>query len=175
MTEITFQGRSGRVYGVRPATGDDHGKVAELIELDADHRGQVQAASFAPPMPVSGQECFAIVEPQSGELLFYFRITRVMRIDIQFDPRRREDNQQVLQDGFEWLVGMGMKSGYRQLIFDSVTRPLINFCKRRFRFRPSPNELVCEFPLPMSSQAGAAAVHPVQSNSNPTPQTGGKA
>lgn len=156
----TFSGQSGTVYHIRPAEESERDVIAAMIEGDEDHRCQVSPETFY--KKEVGRECKALTDSE-GRVLFYFRLTRVLRMDIQFDCSRAEENQQALQDGFRWLQKQAMGAGFREIIFDSVSRPLINFCKRRFGFRQSPNELVCTFAMP---KAASAAQHPVQTSAN---------
>lgn len=141
-------------YRLRSAIKDqDHERLARFIEADADHRGRVKPEYFYNREP--GIESYAI-EDASGNVV-YFRITRCLRIDVQFGPSetpaQRAAIRDTLMDGFAWLIGQASRSGIRQIIFDSVSRPLIAFCKRRFRFEASPNEFVCPIPAPKPEQS----------------------
>lgn len=76
---------------------------------------------------------------ENGDL-FAVRFSRVLRMDIQFNPGESERVRKALQQHFPGLIENARKCGFRQLIFDSVHKPLIAFCKRRFGFRASPDE-----------------------------------
>lgn len=141
-------------YRLRRATQEqDHDIIAKLIAADPDHNGRVKPEFFYAREP--GIETFCM-EDASGHPL-YFRITRVLRVDIQFGPtesaEQRATTREALMDGFAWLIAQARKAGMRQVIFDSVSRPLIAFCRRRFRFEASPNEFVVGIPAPEAQQS----------------------
>jgi len=71
--------------------------------------------------------------------VFYFRLSRELRIDIQFDnevPKFRI--QSGLIEGLDWLEKL-VKPKYRALTFDSVYRPLKIFAMRVLKFNEWPD------------------------------------
>ena len=71
--------------------------------------------------------------------VYYWRISREIRVDVQFRPdvsRRR--TCEGIRDGVLWLAEE-VKPEFRAIVFDSVHRPLIAFCKRRLQFHDSPD------------------------------------
>jgi hypothetical protein len=83
-----------------------------------------------------------VYEDEQGPILYY-RIARVLRVDMQFDGRQPERTTRALAQGFPWLAGEARKAGFFQMIFESVSKRLIKFCNTRLGFRESPNELIC--------------------------------
>lgn len=78
------------------------------------------------------------LEDQDGPV-YFFRISREIRVDIQFIPGTRPRRvMRGLKDGLDWLEDM-VKSNYRAITFDSVYKPLIQFCKKGLGFKESPD------------------------------------
>lgn len=136
---------------LRAATAEDREQLLRWIAGDSDHRETTAPAFFYEREP--GVECMAL-EDERGTVL-YFRLTRQLRVDVQFGPTRtRGDlarNRAALKEGFSWLLIRAQQAGYRQLIFRSTVRPLIRFCERWFGFCGSPAELVREI-APLDTQ-----------------------
>lgn len=111
----------------------------ELIEgwMKADHP-EMSADFFLEPKTES-----MMFGDEEGDLLAV-RMSRVMRLDIQFntDPAARDRLKACLLKEFPWMTEQARKAGFRQLIFDSISKPLIAFCMRRFRFKASPDEFI---------------------------------
>lgn len=130
-------------YQIRKANEADYERLMAWIAADADHRGRVQPEFFFKEEP--GVECMVV--EKDGEIKFFFRLLRALRVDIQFGPSQtkeeKAENAAVLQDGFEWLMQMAQESGFRQVTFESESRELKAFTKRRFGFKESPHELLC--------------------------------
>lgn len=135
-------------YQLRPATEADRELCERWIEADPDHRGRVNADFFIKPEP--GVETF-VLEDAQGEV-FFFRMMRALRIDIQFGPstsaEERERTRLALMNGFDWLKESCGSAVIRQVIFESQVVPLVRFCEKRFGFQQSSHELVCGIAAP---------------------------
>lgn len=153
-------------YTLRATTEDDRALCAAWIEADADHRGKVEPDFFIKQQP--GIECF-VLEDKHGQPVFYFRMSRPIRVDIQFGPAtnraEKKRNADALEHGFGWLKEIAAKSGYRQIIFESQSDELAFFCKARFGFHKSLTELVCDIAPPETNEAQEKAVQPLQQQS----------
>lgn len=107
--------------------------IAAWMARDPDHKTLDPAAFWAP-----GLESFAL-EDEEGTIL-YIRCANVMRVDVQFDTEARDRTRKALPEAFQWLKGEARKRTYREMIFDSVAKPLIWFCVSKLGFRPVRNE-----------------------------------
>lgn len=123
---------------VRQTTEADRAEIQAWIDRDPDHKG-MSADFFIKAEP--GTECMTW-EDEEGPIL-YFRIGRALRVDMQFDGAQRDRTVRALSQGFPWLTDNAAKAGFFQMIFSSLSKSLIGFCKRRFGFQESPNELIC--------------------------------
>lgn len=160
------------VYKVRKVGEQDRERLRQWIANDPDHRDLVSSDFFlgvtrdnhGNPIPEPGAECM-VLEDSAGER-FYFRISRVLRVDIQFNCAMKKDeverNREALEEGFAWLLYKARRAGFRQMIFDSTAKFLMRFCERKFGFRKSPNELVCPISAPVADAAGKNAALTVQ-------------
>lgn len=130
-------------YQLRQTTEEDRELCQKWIDADPDHKGM--SADFFLSGD-AGVECMVLVD-KWGEPRFFFRQQRALRVHMQFPPDatrdEREKTREALTHGCGWLKHMASRHAYREIIFESTVLPLINFCKKRFGFRSSPNELVC--------------------------------
>jgi len=83
-----------------------------------------------------------VFEDDKGEAVMFLRISRALRLDVQVDNDLPLRNAKVLTEVSKWLRGQAKEAGFRQMLFQSVSRPLIKFCCKRLGFVPSVNELV---------------------------------
>jgi hypothetical protein len=56
------------------------------------------------------------------------------RIHIQFDNDEKRRTALALVREFQLVSDLIKKAGYKRLIFDSVSEPLVRFCQKRFGF-----------------------------------------
>jgi hypothetical protein len=100
--------------------------------------------SFPVSIPEAGAQSFAWCD-DDGEVIFYYRISKCERIDIQFNPfdTKSERTAVGLQRGFIWLRQQAQKRGIWQLLFETKNQILKVFCEKLFRFQSSPNEMIC--------------------------------
>jgi hypothetical protein len=130
-------------YKLRATTESDRAHCAAWIAADPDHAGKVKADFFLAQEP--GIESL-VLEDKFGEPIFYFRMTRAVRVDIQFGPsttrQERERNQTALTLGLQWLEKLAILACIRQISFESTNPKLRTFCEYSFGFEGAPNELL---------------------------------
>lgn len=80
-----------------------------------------------------------VFEDENGPILFV-NLSRALRAFVQFAPGQEERTRVALPEAFAFVKGEARKTFFRELIFESVSMPLIAFCKKRLGFRASPNE-----------------------------------
>jgi hypothetical protein len=136
-------------YIVRRIDERDHAYLDTLIAADPDHKDTMSADYFLKLMP--GEDAWACEE--NGKVLLYFKTQTAARISMQFTTDDPEVNREVLTKGMAWLEGMLVQNHFRELLFDSHSRPLRVMVKRRLGFRDSPEELVKTLPAPWSAGA----------------------
>lgn len=122
----------------RSALPADREMVAGWIAKDPDHAG-MDPNFFVVSEPHTN--CF-IWEDDQGPV-FAFRLSRMLRVDIQFNPAEKERTREALKHGVDWIREEGRRSGFREMIFQSINRLLINFCKRRLQFSEARDEFLC--------------------------------
>jgi hypothetical protein len=124
-------------YTVRPVEPRDRIYLGQLIQSDAHHREKVDPDFFMNPLP--GESCWAL-EDASGQIVFYFKNSPVIRMHIQFTDRRRQ-NMSGLLKGLAWIEGIFRASLFREIIFDVDGPELQAFAKRRLGFVDARNLL----------------------------------
>jgi len=118
----------------------DKEQIAKWIEQDPNHAGLSSAGFWSDQIP--GVEQIA-VEDEFGAI-FYVRKESIMRLHIQFAPEKDKRRTAKAIDEFTKRISeVARKNNYRQIIFESVFRPLVRFLRKR-GFHLSPNEQVLE-------------------------------
>lgn len=121
---------------IRPLTEADRPLLEQWIATDPHHQnGEISADFFYAP------DTNALVYEDEHGIVFVARFARTLRIHMQFSPDEKR-NAAVMLEGFPILEFNAKEAGFKELIFDSMFRPLIVFCKRKLGFRASPDELV---------------------------------
>jgi len=120
----------------RQITEADHEHLAKEIAHDPAHRDWMTTAFFHEPHTANN-----VFGDDQGPVL-YLRAMSVMRLHIQFCDVDKERIRRVLNTQFPLLKLRCKKLGYRQIIFDSVSKGLVLFCRRYLGFRPSRDEYV---------------------------------
>jgi hypothetical protein len=136
-------------YSLRPAVEEDRELCAAWIAKDPAHAETTTPDFFIKQEP--GVECYVLTE--NDEAVFFFKMTKAIRVDIQFAPtnsfEERDRNREALTEGMNWLAHALLLAGVRQILFDSCNPPLIRACEKRLGFVQSPHELVCNLnPFP---------------------------
>ena len=123
---------------VREVSESDRAQISEWINLDPDHAGKCDADFWLKPEP--SVKLFAI-EDSCGPI-FYGRGENILRLHLQFAPPSEKKRLARAISEFTDLVSAGAKKQhYKQIIFESVFKPLIAFLERR-GFKASEHEYV---------------------------------
>jgi hypothetical protein len=129
-------------YRLRPATERDHDLLAVWVEGDPDHRDRVKPEFFHTDR--DGMECFAL-EDEFGYVVLYIKMTRAIRLDIQFGPdetiAQRERTADAMREGFQWLRAGAEGAGIHEILFRSTNTPLVSFAERRLGFSRTSDQL----------------------------------
>lgn len=111
----------------------DYEDLRESIEKDPQHKN-VKPIEF-----ISEPKTELYVWEDEDGAVFYYRISRELRIDIQFRPGIKvERTREGLKSGLEWLMEQ-IKPQFRAIVFDSVYSPLRSFSQRRLGFKEWPD------------------------------------
>lgn len=121
----------------RPVTEQDREKLAEWIKVDSDHAGKCDPDFWI--KPDDGVKLFAVQDEQGD--VFFVRGENVLRLHIQFCPVTERKRLTRAIDEFTVKIARDARQNYKQLIFESVFKPLIRFLGKR-GFIPSPDEFV---------------------------------
>lgn len=117
----------------RPFKPEDFPAFAKAMTADPEH------ADLKPEEFVREPKTELMVWDDEQGSVFYFRLSRELRVDIQFRADvEKERTAEGLKEGLLWLEN-SVRSNFRGVVFDSVYRPLIAFAKRRMGFKSSPD------------------------------------
>src|ERR1041384_7980464 len=117
----------------RAFKSEDYPAFAAAMAKDPQH------ASLKPEEFVREPKTELMVWEDDKGPVFFFRVSRDIRIDIQFDPTVEKDRTvEGIKDGLLWLEN-NVRADFRGVVFDSIYRPLIAFAKRRLGFKESPD------------------------------------
>lgn len=117
----------------------DRNKLEEWIAADPDHVGKTSPDFWLRPESHVRQ---FVMQDSCGDI-FFVRAENILRLHIQFAPGQRVRTAKAI-DEFTPLIAVGAKKEhYKQLIFESVFKPLIGFLEKR-GFRSSPAEQVMD-------------------------------
>ena len=119
---------------LRKSNEDDLKHLADCMAVDTHHR-HLDASKWVEPLT----EQITFYDDEG--VVFHLRISRAMRVDVQFDPRVSEKRTAIaLSEGFSWLKEKARASGFREMLFESSVQKLVDFCRKKFSFQPSPEE-----------------------------------
>jgi hypothetical protein len=120
-----------------PTSASDHAQIAEWIAKDPDHQKHCTPEFW---LPSKNTECFRVEDDQGP--VFFVRAENVLRLHIQFSDNRKR-NARAINEFTDFIRENSRARGYKQIIFESVFKPLIRFLDRR-GFHASPNEMVTD-------------------------------
>jgi hypothetical protein len=120
---------------LRPINSNDKFLVEKWIAKDDDHSNRCDAAFFT-KADAGKSECFA-VEDDIGTIM-YIRVESVARFHVQFDCTERERTREALKS-FVPEIEKLLKPRYTQIIWESVSKPLISFMSK-FGYKHSQDE-----------------------------------
>lgn len=126
----------------RKISESDFPAIAAEIAKDPAHRGWMQPSFFTEPHTGG-----LVVEDDHGPV-FYLRLSHVLRVHVQFCDVEKQRIRDAMIEEMKKVKELSAAKGYRQIIFDSVSRGLIAFCKRYLKFIPSPDEYVLWLDVP---------------------------
>lgn len=119
----------------RKFTPADVENFVKAMQADPEHRDLVPLDFLIEP-----KSEMQVWEDEQGPV-FYFRLSRDIRVDIQFrSDVEKERIEKGMKEGINWLASMEeVKANFRGIVFDSIYRPLIAFAKRRLQFKSYPD------------------------------------
>lgn len=118
----------------RESNEQDREQLTKWIDADPAHKDLFATDFWLPsedPEKKKGTKCLA-VEDENG-VAFYIRLDNVMRAYVQFPPGEERDTERIkdaLKNSFLFVASGAKRLGYKEMIFDSVSKPLIRFFKR---------------------------------------------
>jgi hypothetical protein len=131
-------------YKLRPATDADTLMAARWVSADPWHATTTKPDFFL--SKEKGIESY-VLEDETGPV-FFFRMMRVVRLDIQFMPEAEDAEHERTRDGLiegvNWLTAALAIGGVHQIMFQSENPLLIRSAEKRLGFTRSPHELVRE-------------------------------
>jgi len=117
---------------IRTLTENDKPLLAEWIAAEPDHKYSTPEFYFEP------QTKAVIYEDESGPV-FAVRYSSALRIDIEFSPTAGKDRiREALKTGFPDVAATAQAQGFKEMVFNSVSKTLIAFT-RLFGFRTCPD------------------------------------
>jgi hypothetical protein len=118
---------------LRKLTEEDRARVSEWMAADEFHK------SFSPDLFYAECSETLVFEDETGPILFV-NLSPALRAFVQFAPNQAERTRVALPEAFAFVKGEARKRGFSEMLFESVSKPLIRFCKKRLGFQPSPHE-----------------------------------
>lgn len=118
---------------LRKLQESDRTLLAQWIAADEFHKDISTDLFFEP-----GTETLVFVD-EYGPILFV-NLAKAIRSFVQFAPEAEARTRVALPEAFNFVAQRGKKAGFREIIFESLSRPLILFCRRYLGFHKSPNE-----------------------------------
>jgi hypothetical protein len=119
---------------IRHIAEDDRPLLQQWIADDEDHKD-----TTAPDFWLSPENLSHVYEDENGPVLFV-KMSKVLRLDIQFDNKAKVRNAKVILRGFPGLAKLAKEAGFREIVFCSKSKGLVGFLKRAFGFTAEPNE-----------------------------------
>jgi hypothetical protein len=119
---------------IRLTTEDDRPLLQQWISEDEDHKD-----TTTPDFWLSPENLSHVYEDDKGPVLF-LKMSKVLRLDIQFDNKAKVRNAKVILAGFPALEELARKAGFREIVFCSKSKGLVGLLQRCFGFQPEPTE-----------------------------------
>lgn len=124
----------------RAVSESDRTQLDNWISQDLDHKDTCNADFWLPDSQDEGIRKFVVADALGP--IFFVRGENLLRLHIQFAPQSEKRRIALAIDEFTKTISAGAKKQkYKQLIFESVFEPLIQFLAKR-GFRSSKNEQV---------------------------------
>lgn len=117
---------------IRPIEESDRPLLTEWIAQEPDHKTNSFEFYQEPGSKT------VIYEDDFGPVLAV-RYSSALRIDIDFSPTADKDRiREILKHGFPDVAVQAKQQGFKEIVFSSVSKPLIAFC-RLLGFSASPD------------------------------------
>jgi hypothetical protein len=114
---------------------DDLSTLQKSLARDESHKGTAPEFFTEP-----GTIC-KVYEDEQGPICFV-RGTKALRLDIQYvDNSDGKRNMKAMLAGFETLADKARENGFMEIVFNTNSPMLAQFCKKRFGFVESAGEL----------------------------------
>lgn len=117
---------------VRP---EDHALLCAWIDADPHHRGKTLPSFFE-----AAKDCFLLHDEHAP--VFFLKLSRAVRLDVQFAPGDRIRTRRGLHEGFPPLAAILAATGAEEVLFAADTELLARSMEKRMGFKRSPHELV---------------------------------
>ncbi|MDE2106153.1 MAG: hypothetical protein KGL39_53515 [Patescibacteria group bacterium] len=110
---------------------EDLPRLTEWVSQDPFHREHLTAKHWVPVLDSKGESEKGVrhlaVCDEEG-VIFYLRMTNVMRVEVQFPPAGDEKRvAKGLREAFSLVSMKAKEMGYREMLFDSISKPLVAF------------------------------------------------
>jgi hypothetical protein len=132
----------------RPIAANDELLLEKWLVADDEHSKTSNLSFWLPPKDASQKHKgtdYVAVEDEIGTI-GYLKMENILRIHCQFAPPTEIQRTRKAMAEFINHIKQEARPQYAQLIFESVSAPLIWFL-RKFGFRRSKNEIVCNLNL----------------------------
>lgn len=147
LTSVHFDG-----YILRSLNESDYPRLQEWIAADPAHREILDPEFFMGQRLNHAGEleednratCYVLEDDCGGGPLFYIRISRAARVNIQFPPAGSSEPNEIVEalaKGMAFLEVALERAGVEEWIFSSKSRPLRRLANRTLGFSESNDEL----------------------------------
>jgi hypothetical protein len=129
----------------RHTTVDDLHRIGEWVAADPAHAGVMKGSDFvllpdAEGNLPKGRQCIE-VQDENGTV-FYVHLKQVLVMEVQFPPTPIVDVRKhqvrimrATREMVEYFCFASKKLGHHAMFFQSVSSPLIEFCKKHLGFQ----------------------------------------
>ena len=115
----------------------DFGRLDEWTAADPFHKDTLSGSFWIPKPDEKGVKCITVADEHG--VLFNLKLVNAMRVYVQFPPKPSDGLQERiragLNDAFGFVSAGAKRLGYHEMLFDSVSAPLIQFFSK-FGFKP---------------------------------------
>lgn len=119
------------------ATPDDLARLQNWVAADEFHKDTLSGEFWIPQPDVKGVKWLTVSDENGA--VFNLRLENAMRVFVQFPPEPDvERTKNALKEAFAFISAGAKRLGYHEMLFDSVSKPLIRFFSK-FGFKPMAN------------------------------------
>lgn len=127
---------------IRQIRENDKHLIEKWLAVDPEHSKTSDVSFWLPPPDKHKGTDYLAVEDSVG-VVGYIVLENILRIHCQFAPPYEINRIRDAMEEFMVRIKKEASPQYKQIIFESVSAPLVWFL-RRFGFRKSKNEIVCQ-------------------------------